>query len=52
MRSLVASLDADAADLAAPMAPAALKEMHFRSYASAKRRTFDGKAIRRSHDQP
>jgi Ca-activated chloride channel family protein len=51
MRSLVASLEMDAADLAAPMAPAALKEMHFASYNVAKRRSVDGKAIRRNDPQ-
>ncbi len=52
MRSLLASLETDASTLAAPMAPAALKEMHFRSYASAKMRSLDGKAIRRGQNQP
>jgi Ca-activated chloride channel family protein len=47
MRKLVDELDGDFSRLAAPMAPAALKEMHFRSYASAKSRMPDGKAARR-----
>jgi Ca-activated chloride channel family protein len=47
MRALVAELETDSSTLAAPVAPAALKEMHFRSYASAKFRTPDGKAFRR-----
>jgi len=33
--------------MAAPMPAAALKEMHFRSYASAKMRNLDGTAFRR-----
>ncbi|HUR15687.1 MAG TPA: VWA domain-containing protein [Candidatus Limnocylindrales bacterium] len=47
MRNLIASLDADAQQLAAPMPPAALKEMHFRSYRSAKTRDEMGRAMRR-----
>jgi len=48
MRALVAELELDASNLSAPMPAAALKEMHFRSYASAKMRMPDGKAFRRS----
>jgi Ca-activated chloride channel family protein len=47
MRALVSELDAESATFAAPMAPAALKEVHFRSYASAKFRMPDGGAFRR-----
>ena len=47
MRSIVGELERDSANLAAPMAPAALKEMHFQSYASAKMRMPDGTAFRR-----
>ncbi|HUR16155.1 MAG TPA: hypothetical protein VMZ33_02610, partial [Candidatus Limnocylindrales bacterium] len=47
MRNLIASLDADAQQLAAPMPAAALKEMHFRSYRSAKTRDEMGRAMRR-----
>jgi Ca-activated chloride channel family protein len=48
MRALVAELELDASNLSAPMPAAALKEMHFRSYASAKMRMVDGKALRRT----
>jgi len=48
MRALIAELELDASTLAAPMPAAALKEMHFRSYASAKMRMADGKAFRRT----
>ncbi len=47
MRALVAELEQDASNLAAPMPAAALKEMHFRSYATVKMRMADGKAFRR-----
>ncbi|MEO6350451.1 MAG: VWA domain-containing protein [Candidatus Limnocylindrales bacterium] len=47
MRSLLAELEGEGSMVAAAMAPAALKEMHFRSYASAKCRMPDGKAFRR-----
>jgi Ca-activated chloride channel family protein len=47
LRALVADLETDSSTLAAPMAPAALKEMHFQSYASARFRMPDGKAFRR-----
>ena len=48
MRALIAELDRDSQELALPMAPAAAKEMHFRAYASARMRNFDGTAFRRS----
>ena len=47
MRTLIASLEQDSEQLATPMAPAALKEMHFRSYQSAKTRDAMGRAMRR-----
>jgi hypothetical protein len=47
MRQLIEELDGEFQAFAQPMAPAALKEMHFRSYASAKYRMPDGKAFRR-----
>ncbi|MGI8929248.1 MAG: vWA domain-containing protein [Candidatus Limnocylindrales bacterium] len=47
MRALIADLERDASNLAAPMPAAALKEMHFASYATAKMRMADGKAFRR-----
>jgi len=47
MRSLVSELESDAQNLAIPVAPAALKEMHFRSYAASRSRMPDGKAFRR-----
>ena len=47
MRALIAELDSESTTFAAPMAPAALKEVHFRSYASAKFRMPDGAAFRR-----
>lgn len=51
MRAVVAELERDSAEVAAPMAPAARKSMHFASYASAKGRSFDGKAVRRHDDE-
>lgn len=48
MRDLVADLERDAHEVAAPMASAARKEMHFRSYASARMRNEDGTAVRRT----
>ena len=48
MRAIIAELERDASHLAAPMPAAALKQMHFQSYASAKMRTVDGKAFRRT----
>lgn len=48
MRALVAELERDASNLSVAMPAAALKEMHFRSYASAKMRMADGKAFRRT----
>ncbi|HEY5519025.1 MAG TPA: VWA domain-containing protein [Candidatus Limnocylindrales bacterium] len=47
MRMLISELDRESEQLAAPMAPAAVKEMYFRGYASAKTRNFDGTALRR-----
>ena len=47
MRALIAELERDSQELALPMAPAAAKEMHFRAYASARMRNFDGTAVRR-----
>jgi len=47
MRALVGELENDAQNLAIPVAPAALKEMHFRSYAASRSRMPDGKAFRR-----
>jgi len=47
MRAVVAELERDASEVAAPMAAASLKEMHFRGYSSAKSRMVDGKALRR-----
>ena len=47
MRALIDELELDGASLAAPMPAAALKEMHFRGYASAKMRNLDGTAFRR-----
>jgi len=47
MREIIAELEVDASEMAAPMPAAALKEMHFRSYASAKMRNLDGTAFRR-----
>jgi Ca-activated chloride channel family protein len=48
MRALIAELEDDAHNLSVAMPAAALKEMHFRSYASAKMRMPDGAAFRRS----
>jgi hypothetical protein len=47
MRALLNELEAETSTVAAAMPAAALKEMHFRSYASAKCRMTDGKAFRR-----
>ena len=47
MRSLIASLEQDSQQLAAPMPAASLKEMHFRSYRMAKSRDEMGRAMRR-----
>lgn len=46
MRGLIARLESDATTLAAPMAPAAAKAMYFASYADARTRTHEGKAVR------
>ena len=48
LRLVVAELERDAAEVAAPMPEPSLKEMHFRGYASAKNRMPDGTAFRRS----
>jgi Ca-activated chloride channel family protein len=48
MRGLVAELAHDAQNLSVAMSPAALKAMHFASYASAKMRKPDGTASRRT----
>ena len=47
MRGILHELEAEAAQVAAPMPAMALKEMHFRAYASAKMRNMDGTAFRR-----
>jgi Ca-activated chloride channel family protein len=47
MRATIAELERQAATVSAPMAPAALKEMHFAAYAAARGRAPDGK-VRRS----
>lgn len=47
MRALIAELERDSQELAAPMAPAAAKQMHFAAYASLKTRNFDGTARRK-----
>lgn len=47
MHELMLELERDAMQVARPMAPAALKEMHFDSYAMARSRMPDGKAMRR-----
>ena len=47
LKLVVAELERDAAEVAMPMPAASLKEMHFRSYASAKMRMPDGTAMRR-----
>src|SRR3954451_16746327 len=46
MRAIVAELERDAIEVAAPMAASTLKEMHFASYNVAKSRSIEGKAIR------
>ncbi|MDP8904855.1 MAG: VWA domain-containing protein [Chloroflexota bacterium] len=46
LNSIVASLEGDARTLAAPMAAAALKSMHFAGYAAARMRAPDGRAMR------
>ena len=48
MRAVVAELERDATEVAAPMPAASIKDMHFRAYASAKMRTVDGRAMRLS----
>ena len=48
MRTVVAELERDATEVAAPMPAASIKDMHFRAYASAKMRTVDGRAMRLS----
>ena len=48
MRRLVQELEQEASVVAMPMAAHALKEMHFRGYASAKTRNLDGTAFRRT----
>jgi Ca-activated chloride channel family protein len=48
LRSIVAELERDSAEVALPMAAQSLKEMHYQSYASARMRMPDGKAFRRS----
>ena len=47
MRALVDELEDDAQNMSVAMPAASLKEMHFRSYASAKMRNMDGTALRR-----
>jgi Ca-activated chloride channel family protein len=47
MRALIADLERDGMELAAPMLELDRKEMHFRAYASAKMRNIDGTAVRR-----
>ncbi|MDQ3938583.1 MAG: VWA domain-containing protein [Chloroflexota bacterium] len=46
LRAVVAELEHDAATVAAPMPAMALKQMHFESYASARMRTVEGKAMK------
>ncbi len=48
MRYVVAELERDASQVAAPMAAESLKTMHFRAYASARMRSVEGKAMRLS----
>jgi hypothetical protein len=48
MRHVVAELERDASQVAAPMAAESLKTMHFRAYASARMRSVEGKAMRLS----
>ena len=50
MKAVVAELERDAIQVAAPMAPAALKGMYFDSYVTAKARMFDGRALRRPRE--
>ena len=52
MRALVAELESVALRVAEPMPEYSRKEMFFASYASAKRRTVDGKAMRRPPQEP
>jgi Ca-activated chloride channel homolog len=47
MRALIADLERDGMQLAAPMLEPSRKEMYFRSYAAAKSRNFDGTAFRK-----
>jgi hypothetical protein len=47
MRDLVAQLELDAQRLAAPMAPAAAKQMYFASSAALRTRDFYGKAMKK-----
>jgi Ca-activated chloride channel homolog len=47
MRAIVAELDRDANQVALPMPAAAIKQMHFARYNTAKMRTVDGRAMRR-----
>jgi Ca-activated chloride channel family protein len=47
LRSIVAELERDSAEVAAPMPAASLKEMHYQSYAAARMRMPDGKAFKR-----
>jgi Ca-activated chloride channel family protein len=46
LRGIIAELERDAESLSAPMAPVALKQMHFASYASARMRMPSGAAMR------
>jgi len=46
MHGVIAQLESDATTLAAPMAPAAAKQMYFASYTQARMRAPDGKAMR------
>ncbi|HUG48760.1 MAG TPA: VWA domain-containing protein [Candidatus Limnocylindria bacterium] len=46
LRAVVAELERDASEVAAPMPAMALKQMHFSSYASARMRTVQGRVIR------
>jgi hypothetical protein len=52
MRALVAELETGVREVASPMAEGARKQMFFASYATAKRRTVDGKAMRRPPTEP
>src|SRR4051794_33382085 len=46
IRDVIAELERDAAEVAAPMPAAALKEMHYASYRRMNSRDIDGKALR------